>query len=505
MNEKQNLVVYWSRRDFRLLDNKALKVAVDASRAQGIPLLPIFIIEDYMVQADPSSQFGYPSRYFLSRALPLFSAHFINFLILQGKPSHIFSLLSKHFKLQIHVNEDIYPDFYKQVKKIDNLSVTIYVHRDSLTIDKETKTGQGNYYSIFTPFKRAVWESFIGAQTEEKVCLRNQTSIPKNILETIFTLVKIVPSDQQSLLLLFKESRTINVLATTIDLNKYLPLPDLSTWYFDEERALSLFASYLESGNLAHYKENRDSLEKDTQFEVIASNTLYGKTSRMSLALTWGLISARTLKMMIVSYTNKDLRDLTSFSNDEGSVAFLTELIWREFYKYLFYHNQELMQTEFQEKYRGTIEWVKGSVAHARFRAWLQGKTGYPVVDAAMSQLAATGGMHNRSRMIVASILTKNLGVDWRAGQEYFRAALIDLDDASNNGGWQWAASVGADPKPIRIFNAELQAKNHDARGAYQKKWLGNRTYIDPIISHKQGREEALRRYGLLGKAPRDF
>jgi deoxyribodipyrimidine photo-lyase len=187
---------------------------------------------------------------------------------------------------------------------------------------------------------------------------------------------------------------------------------------------------------------------------------------------------------------------------DQGALCFISELIWREFYKYLLFHNPNLLDTEFQKKYRGTISWTPHKEAMRRFEAWIKGETGYPVVDAAMKQLAQTGWMHNRSRMIVASVLTKNLGVDWRWGQEYFRAALIDLDEASNNGGWQWGASVGADPKPIRIFNPELQAKNYDASGKYQDTWLNtegfmSRPEITPIIEHKDAREEAKKRYGL--------
>ena len=111
--------------------------------------------------------------------------------------------------------------------------------------------------------------------------------------------------------------------------------------------------------------------------------------------------------------------------------------------------------------------------------------------------------------MIVASILTKNLGVDWRWGQEYFRAMLIDLDEASNNGGWQWGASVGADPKPIRIFNPYLQAENYDKKNVYQNKWLSKEYFdanIPPIIEHKDAREQALKRYGLSKDAgARDY
>ncbi len=180
-------------------------------------------------------------------------------------------------------------------------------------------------------------------------------------------------------------------------------------------------------------------------------------------------------------------------------MTFISELIWREFYKYLWFHRPELFSEPFQEK-RLSVSWVSGAEAHGRFVAWMTGRTGYPLVDAAMMQLARTGWMHNRARMVVSSVLTKNLGVDWRWGQEYFRAMLIDLDEASNNGGWQWGASVGADPKPIRIFNPYLQAETHDADGAYQKKWL-DAEYLKnppkPIVPHESARAEALERYGL--------
>jgi deoxyribodipyrimidine photo-lyase len=194
---------------------------------------------------------------------------------------------------------------------------------------------------------------------------------------------------------------------------------------------------------------------------------------------------------------------------NQGALTYISELIWREFYRYLFIHNPSLMHIEFQERFRGRVEWVQNEVAYERFMYWIKGGTGYPIVDAAMHQIAETGWMHNRARMIVASILTKNLGVDWRWGQEYFRSALIDLDEASNNGGWQWGASVGADPKPIRIFNPELQASRHDASGEYVKRWLhGGQTPVlmsesIPIVEHTVAREEALRRYGLSSTKPK--
>jgi deoxyribodipyrimidine photo-lyase len=211
---------------------------------------------------------------------------------------------------------------------------------------------------------------------------------------------------------------------------------------------------------------------------------------------------------MIQKHYGEKFDNLFSSRVSSGALTYVSELIWREFYRYQMFHRPELMDTEFQTRFRGSINWVKGEELHERLVAFITGETGYGVVDAAMKQLSATGWMHNRSRMIVASILTKNFGVDWRIGQEYFRAMLIDLDEASNNGGWQWGASVGTDPKPIRIFNPELQAKSHDANNAYQERWLGESVFKGqriPLVEHKQAREEALGRYGLKGVEPRDY
>ena len=136
-----------------------------------------------------------------------------------------------------------------------------------------------------------------------------------------------------------------------------------------------------------------------------------------------------------------------------------------------------------------------------RFVFWIKGETGYKLVDAAMKQIAHEGWMHNRSRMVVASILTKNLVVDWRWGQEYFRLLFVGLDEASNNGGWQWADLVGADPKPIRICNPYIQAEKFDAEGLYQTKWLSSSTTSPStaIVEHAVARQEAMKRYGLSG------
>jgi deoxyribodipyrimidine photo-lyase len=492
----QKLIIYWSRRDFRLHDNPALTYAITSSKKNGVPILPLFILEDYMVKANPTFQFGYPSRVFLSRALPLFAKNFDSFCILRGKGARTLLELSKRFELEIHVNEDVYPDFYTQVEKIKRHNITIFVHDDMMTVDRNLRSGTGNIYSVFTPFKKALWKDFISSEVLPKANLSGVTYLSEKDLSKI---PHQVSQDEKTLWELFSHTRDIIVGQHTFSIDELLGKPDEYFFpYKNEDECLHHFKQYLHH-DLENYKEDRDSLEKD-------------KTSRMSLGLAWGLISARTIKQEIVEYFDNDYSDIDWFfisEKDAGQVTYLSELIWREFYKYLLYHYPNLMTEEFQEKFRDKkIMWVTDDMALERFKLWIQGKTGYSIVDAAMMQLAKTGWMHNRARMVVASVLTKNLGVDWRLGQEYFRAMLVDLDESSNNGGWQWGASVGADPKPIRIFNPYLQAKNYDPDGVYQKKWLGDERYffaISPLVEHKNARKDALKRYGLSGKEDEDL
>jgi deoxyribodipyrimidine photo-lyase len=502
---KNSLVVYWSRRDFRLRDNPALFSALKESKDNHTPFLPVFIFEPYMTAGSSAFQFGYPSRMFLAKAVPAFAKLFDVFSILHGKPTHVFKSLASHYNVTIYVNEDIHPDFYAQVKKITEAGISIKILKDALTVDRETKTDQGNYYSVFTPFKKKVWTEFVVTKTKPNVSLQEVLyAEPKEVFHSVTT-IEQVPASEDSCIEMFSSKRTLKVGKHEIDLQS-VSEPFQNTFsYTTETEALEIFNAYVHSGNMALYKENRDSLEKDTETLTIKEITLEGKTSRMSLALAWGLVSPRTLKEYISDHFKDAFLDPYKLSSNQGALIYLSELIWREFYKYLYYHNPKLSDIEFQEKFRGTIEWVPDSLAHERFIAWIQGETGYPVVDAAMKQLARTGWMHNRSRMIVASILTKNFGVDWRWGQEYFRATLIDLDEASNNGGWQWGASVGADPKPIRIFNPMLQAKNYDESGAYQRKWLGKYRNIPVLIEHTIARDEALERYKLSKESIRDY
>jgi deoxyribodipyrimidine photolyase len=510
---KSKLIIYWSRRDFRLTDNPALFKAIAKSKVDSIPFLPIFILENYMTACDSHFQFGYPSQYFLAQALPIFVSRFENFTILQGTISSVFESLKQWFDLEIFVNEDVHPDFYIQIKKLQRDGFAINIYNDQMTARKDTVSGAGNMYSVFTPFKKAIWQQFLDypevgpSQPNNAVSLSEKNLELLNNVDGIFCYAQDdALSRQDQLMSLFNNSRTIKVGKYVLDLDQLVGKPDLDDWYWSENEVIQRFDAYLNSELLSYYKQNRDSLELDTDIKEYKSFTISGKTSKMSLALAWGLVSARTLKNKILEYYGQDFSNPMSTTPNQGAMCFLSELVWREFYKYIFYHRPQVIDTEFQEKFQATIKWVDDQTALDRFTAWIKGETGYRAVDAAMNQIAKTGWMHNRSRMMVASILTKNLCVDWRWGQEYFRAALIDLDDASNNGGWQWAASVGADPKPIRIFNPYLQAENYDKNGLYQKQWLPKDYFPSPIVEHKQARSEAMKRYGLNERgAVRDF
>lgn len=202
-------------------------------------------------------------------------------------------------------------------------------------------------------------------------------------------------------------------------------------------------------------------------------------TTRLSLHLRFGTISIRELMRFAMRHNEK----------------FWNELIWREFFMMVLYHHPHSANQAIKPKY-DRIVWEKNE---AHFAAWCKGQTGYPIVDAGMRELNATGFMHNRVRMIVASFLTKHLLIDWRWGEAYFAQKLLDFELSSNVGGWQWAAGSGCDAAPyFRVFNPITQAEKFDPQNRYIKKWVpeyGTTGYVKPIVEHKMARERALARY----------
>jgi deoxyribodipyrimidine photo-lyase len=174
--------------------------------------------------------------------------------------------------------------------------------------------------------------------------------------------------------------------------------------------------------------------------------------------------------------------------------TWLNELIWREFYHMILWHFPHV-ERAFKPQY-DSVEWRNNE---DEFDAWCAGQTGYPIVDAGMRELNETGYMHNRTRMIVASFLTKHLLIDWRWGEAYFAQKLLDFDLAANNGGWQWASGSGCDAAPyFRVFNPQLQTDKFDAEYKYIKKWVpeyDTTSYVKPIVDHAVARERVLNAY----------
>ena len=212
-----------------------------------------------------------------------------------------------------------------------------------------------------------------------------------------------------------------------------------------------------------------------------------------------------------------------------GAEVWLSELIWRDFYHQVLHHHPHVVGHAFKPEY-DAIRWEHGKHADALFAAWCEGRTGYPLVDAAMHQINQTGYMHNRLRMLVASFLTKDLGLDWRWGERYFAEKLNDFDLATNNGGWQCAASTGCDAQPwFRIFNPVSQSEKFDAEGKFIRRylpqldklpaklihapWLASpielaaaqvelgRDYPAPIVQHDEARTKTLERYAVVKSA----
>lgn len=206
-------------------------------------------------------------------------------------------------------------------------------------------------------------------------------------------------------------------------------------------------------------------------------------------------ISGTSLVGVHLRFGTISIRELVKYASNFANTTFLNELIWREFFMQILWHFPYTINQSFKVKYDG-IQWENNEI---NFQKWCEGKTGYPFVDAGMRELNATGHMHNRVRMIVASFLCKHLLIDWRWGEAYFATKLLDYEQSSNVGNWQWAAGSGVDAAPyFRIFNPTEQIKKFDPDLKYIKKWipeLNTTLYPKPIVEHKSAREKCLVTY----------
>jgi len=289
-------------------------------------------------------------------------------------------------------------------------------------------------------------------------------------------------------------------------------LPALAAMGFARTNLAALGIVAGMSGGAARFEDFR---ERIRDYKASRDFPAVKGPSYLSVHLRFGTVSVREL----VAYAHAcSLR-----AGGDGAATWLSELVWREFYAQILWHHPHVVAKAFKPEY-GALAFPNDGV---RFTAWCEGRTGYPIVDAAMRQLNATGYMHNRLRMIAASFLVKDLLVDWRWGERVFADRLIDFDLASNNGGWQWAASTGCDAQPyFRIFNPVTQSERFDAAGAFIRRYASElapldareihapwkvppaiqqakgvvigRDYPPPIVDHAVSRAQALELFGIV-------
>ena len=469
---EENICIFIFRRDFRLDDNVAFIEACKYCRSTKASMLPIFIFTPSQIDPSQNGYYSCDSVQFMIECLEDLRKELIK---LKGDLCYfhngdsdalrtLVETLPKTSKVKaIYYNIDYTPyarkrdselEEYCKGEAIECNGYNDYTLLSDMNLIKRTTTdGEDKPYSIFTPYykkclktiyvEKSVKKSDGGKKSNKTISnIYNprRYSLSKNI-----TKVKFCSLD----------------LKDDVDINDYIHHPsknDAISVRGGKENANKILRNLKK---FKHYTKTRDipSIEG---------------TTRMSAYLKYGCFSVRKAFYTI-------LRNFKNIHHD-----LIKELFWREFYAYTTYHNPRILQGQLrdksenepmQEKYIGEVIWEDyrddGSRKKKILEAWKNGKTGFPIVDAGMRQMNKTGWMHNRLRMITASFLVKDLLIDWKEGERYFAKTLVDYDPASNNGGWQWCASIGSDAQPyFRIFNPWLQSKTHDNECKYIKEWI---------------------------------
>lgn len=470
------LIIFWHRKDLRITDNLGLFSA----RENTDRVVGIFCFDPDILSRDDIA----PARVkYLLQSLEELAKKYQelggDFFIFHSPPLKIIPSLAEALKVEgVYWNLDVEPFARERdnlmEKTLKSKGIKVKTFWDQLLHPPETVLSKTNTpYTVYTPF----W--------------RNWSQLPK--LSPCLSLPPLSPLDEE-------EKSIVSNLGK-------IPLPslkDLGLIWDNEllllggetpaQKRLEYFCRYL----LPSYKENRNYPAVDG-------------TSQLSAALKFGTLSIR----QIWQHTLEELDNCQSEEGRENIIAWQKELAWREFYQHCLYFFPELEKGAYRQQFKA-FPWENNEKL---FQKWCEGKTGYPIVDAAMRQLNETGWMHNRCRMIVANFLTKDLIIDWRWGEKYFMQKLYDGDLASNNGGWQWSASSGMDPKPLRIFNPASQAQKFDREGEYIRQWLPEISHLDtadlvtgkispldaqfsdypmPIVDHNQRQREFKQRYQSL-------
>jgi deoxyribodipyrimidine photo-lyase len=413
----QNTLV-WFRRDLRLQDHAALSSALAGSARVYCVFVFDCEILDGLARADRRVEFIWHSVRELDAALQKAGG---GLLVLHGNARDEIPRLAAQLKVEaVFANEDYEPAAVARDEAVAAALAaagTDFISgKDQVIFAKdEVLTQDGRPYSVYTPYKNAWLKRLTDRDLQAHVVKPSKGQLAT---QSGFTL----PSLQQ---LGFE---TTNLLTLGIK-------PGMSG-------ASALFADF--KARMGAYHERRDFPARKGP-------------SYLSVHLRFGTISIRQLAAAAWHDAGR------------GAAVWLSELIWRDFYAMILHHHPRVATQAFRPEYDALVF----SNDKARFDAWCEARTGYPLVDAAMRQLNQTGYMHNRLRMVVASFLVKDLHIDWRWGERYFAAQLNDFDLAANNGGWQWAASTGCDAQPyFRIFNPVTQSEKFDPKGEFIRKYV---------------------------------
>ncbi|HHC7212049.1 TPA: deoxyribodipyrimidine photo-lyase [Vibrio parahaemolyticus] len=464
------MILVWFRRDLRTLDHTALKAALDT----GQPVVACFVAtpeqwqEHHMapMQADLiARRLEHVHQELTELNIPLLYKEVPRFddctkVICDWADK--LNATAAMVNINYEVNE---VELDRKVSQaLDNRGVEFHAFHDKCVHAPTTVLNkQGEYFKVFTPFKRA-WLQKFSLPTVSKPQRQNE-----------------LPSAQLA---------AVKQDAFDADFTFSYPRESSKAWCASTNDILKQLRTFA--------RERSDGYQMKRDFPAIDG------TSQLSPYLAIGALSPRQCIARL--YAENLQPDLS-----EGKATWLSEIIWREFYQHLLVFEPKLV------KGRGFIDWedkIQWSYDEQAFECWKMGTTGYPIVDAAMRQLNQTGWMHNRLRMIVASFLTKDLHIDWRWGEEYFMSKLVDGDFAANNGGWQWSASTGCDGQPyFRIFNPISQGEKFDSDGQFVRHWVPEiksvpnkfvhkpwtwegfslLEYHKPMVDHKVEREITLR------------
>ncbi len=455
----------WFRNDLRIHDNTAL--AAITSNATQVSAIFIVPIDQWLSHDLGQNKIGFILRQLFNLEQHLNKLNINLHVIECDNFAQIPNLLAMYCTQQnissVYCNLEYEFNEQQRDQKVkvmlNNNSINFYTYHDQIIIPPETiKTNNGGIYTVFTPYKR----KFITIINEYNLTPWKIHKMDQNFILKRFTL----------------SAKLINYLNSDIQ----------KLWPIGEKHANYLLNNFIKH-NLNDYKEHRDYPQLNN-------------TSKLSPYLSIGILSPRTCMLKAMQAPQ-----------NESTAVWINELIWREFYKYVLYHNQRISRNQNYNTIYNNIIWNKPD---EKLIAWQCGKTGYPLIDAAMRQLIQTGWMHNRLRMITAMFFSKNLFFDWRIGEKFFAKHLIDLDFASNNGGWQWSASTGTDAVPyFRIFNPITQSIKFDPDGTFIKQFcpelksldnkaihlsanylstqqLNNIGYMQPIVDLRQSRNYAI-------------